>query len=387
MKGRKIILGLVSATVGLLLGEVFLSLVAPQVHRRPRMWEFDDRLGWRHVPAAVGRLVTPEFEVEIATNADGLRDGDHARQREEGSWRLLAFGDSFVEGWGVSLEASVSKQLERRLQEAKPDRRVEVINFGVAGYGTDQEMLLFEGSGRHYRPDKVLVFFYANDLWNNASKKGIGAERGYKPYFQVSRNGRLHLAGLPVEKIPQWDESWLAGQPWRRRLSRYLHRHWHFYVLLEKALAPSEISSGLRQQFYEGLYGEDEKGRWTPVWELTGRILKAFAERVEQAGAEMLLIYVPAIVQVEDQDWQTKRDLHGLVGEFDMRKPNRQLAGFTVRYDISFLDLYPSFKEAAGETKLYFRDSHWNEQGHALAAELISDYLAREWVNAGEHGE
>ena len=113
----KIGLGVAGLLVGLLLGEGLLGLVAPQVHRRPRVWEFDSELGWRHIPGAAGEMVTPEFELEIAVNIDGLRDREYARDRTPNSWRLLAFGDSFVEGWGVALEHSVSKRLEVDLQE------------------------------------------------------------------------------------------------------------------------------------------------------------------------------------------------------------------------------------------------------------------------------
>jgi len=274
--------------------------------------------------------------------------------------------------------------LERRLQEKLPDRQVEVINFGVAGYGTDQELLLFEKQGRLYQPDAVVVFFYANDLWNNTADKGIGAERGYKPFFRVGRDGGLHLAGVPVKKTRYWDESWLAAQPWHRRLGRYGHQHWHLYVLLEKALADPEVSPGQRQQFYEGLYGRDVAGRWRPLWDLTGRILQAFKETVARTGAEMLLVYAPAIVQIEEENWRTKRELHGLVGEFDRRKPSRELARLAAQHDIPFVDLSGPFAEAAEEQRLYFRDSHWNERGHALAAQVVGDYLLQR--NVGNPG-
>ena len=91
----------------------------------------------------------------------------------------------------------------------------------------------------------------------------------------------------------------------------------------------------------------------------------------------MLLVYVPAIVQVEDDNWRSKRDLLGLIGEFDLQKPNRQIARLAAAYGIPLLDLYENFKQVSGAEELYYRESHWNPRGHALAAGLIGDYLVR----------
>ena len=375
LRGAKIALGLASVCLGVLLGEILLSWVDPQVSRRSRVWQFDPDLGWEHIASSTGWMVGPEYEVEIRINADGLRDRSHSREKEAGTRRVLVFGDSFVEGWGVRLEDSVSKLLEENLQQRSASSSVEVINFGVAGFGTDQEMLLFEKLGSQYRPDQVLVFFYANDLANNSSRMGIGAERGYKPQFRLGRNGQLFLTGVPVKKVPFWDEDAWRAQPWKRRLGKYLYEHWHLYVLLHKVLAPAEVKAEQRQMFYESLYGKGYDPRIGQAWELTGRLLQSFKEKVVGANAQLLLVYVPAIVQVEEENWTMKRDLYGLIGEFDLRKPNRELARLAARYDIPMLDLNEEFARQARRQILYFRESHWNPQGHALAARLVADYL------------
>ena len=377
MRSAKIILVAVSFIAGLLLCEALLSWVKPQVFRRPSgVWQFDARLGWHHTPGASGGMVSPSFAVDYRINAEGLRDREYPREKDPQTWRILAFGDSFAEGWGVEVEESVSKQLEERLREAMPQRKIEVINFGVAGYGTGQELLFFEEVGKPYQPDQVVLFFYPNDLWNNGNRQGIGAERGYKPFFRLGPDDRLQLFGVPVKKATFWDASARSSRPWYQRLDLHLRQHWHLYVLLDKALRPApEISGQQRQHYYEGLYGTGDLDRWASRWELTGRLLQAFHTAVAQAGAELVLVYVPTIVQIEEEDWQNKRDLYGLIGEFDLLRPNRQIAGFAALYGIPLLDLYESFEPASQTQKLYYQDSHWTPQGHALAAALIQDYL------------
>ena len=365
----KIALALVSLACGLALCELALSLLHPQLFRRPPVWQYDRELGWSHVPDSVGRLVTPEFDVEMRINSSGLRDREFAAEKAAGVRRVALFGDSFVEGWGVPIEAAVSRQLEACLRRAGD--AVEVANFGVAGYGTDQALLFFEQQGTRFGADEVVLFFYGNDLWNNASRRGIGAERGFKPYFRVRANGQLALAGVPVQESGFWRQPSL---PLATRLQRYFSQHWHVYRLAQKAWQP-EVPRGQQQDFYAGLYGAD--ARFAPAWELTGRVLASFKQSVEQQGARLTVVYVPSIVQVEEDNWRAKRELYGLIGEFDLQKPNAQLAGFASQYGFALLDLLDEFREKAQTQTLYWRDSHWNAAGHALAAERLCALLRR----------
>ena len=97
----KIALALVSLVIGIALCELALSFLHPQLFRRPPVWRYDPELGWSHIPDRVGRLVTPEFDVEMRINSIGLRDREFAETKAAGVRRVALFGDSFVEGWGV----------------------------------------------------------------------------------------------------------------------------------------------------------------------------------------------------------------------------------------------------------------------------------------------
>jgi hypothetical protein len=364
-----------SFAVGLILCEVFLRLFAPQVTRRPPVWGYDQALGWRHIAGASGRMVSPEFDVHVHINSDGLRDREYDVEKPPDVRRILVFGDSFAEGWGVPVERTFSEKLENnpgRGGESNPP--IQVLNFGVAGFGTDQELLLFRRHGTRYLPDDVVVLFYANDLWNNQSHKGIGSERGHKPYFRISGAGELMLRGVPVEKSRYWslqEGAWPL--PAAQRFQRYLFEHWHTLAIAGKALRSSPVPAAQQAKYYEGLYGRTETARDKTGWGLTGAILREFQQAVVAMGARFHLVYVPAIVQVEEENWRLKQQLHGLSGEdFDLQKPNRQLRAIATEHQISFVDLTPTFVAEARTRTLYFRDSHWNEAGHALAAEVVA---------------
>ena len=178
-----------------------------------------------------------------------------------------------------------------------------------------------------------------------------------------------------MEKHPFWDPDILESQPLYWRLGKYLIERSHFLALAANTMNPPELDAGERELFYRALYGVGDDPASAQRWRLTGLILEAFKASAGEAGAELVLVYVPAIVQLEDDDWRGKRELLGITGEFDMAKPNRELARLAAQHDIPLLDLSEGFEREGGGQRLYFRESHWTPAGHALAARLVADFL------------
>jgi len=72
---------------------------------------------------------------------------------------VVLLGDSLVWGFGVS----EGESLADTIASIRPS--VDVLNFGVAGFGTGQELMLLEAEALAYAPDRVvLVFTLANDV-------------------------------------------------------------------------------------------------------------------------------------------------------------------------------------------------------------------------------
>ena len=94
---------------------------------------------------------------------------------------ILLAGDSFVQGVGVEDEATVGRQLANTL------RGHHVINLGIAGYGSDQELLSIEDyfrTGSHSVSD-IVVVVYENDFRDVQKSFDFALARS-KPVFRVS---------------------------------------------------------------------------------------------------------------------------------------------------------------------------------------------------------
>jgi hypothetical protein len=185
---------IISTLFALFLSEMALRLmdfdplyVSPE---RDRFWKYDSLLGWAHEPGQEGIFETPQFRTFVRINENGLRDRQHSYERQNDFKRILVLGDSFAWGYGVEESERFSQLLEASLD-------VEVINAGVSGYSTDQELLWYRNEGIKYETDLVILMLAGNDVGDN--DRELVSTIYYKPKF-VLEEGQLALKGYPVPK-------------------------------------------------------------------------------------------------------------------------------------------------------------------------------------------
>lgn len=117
----------------------------------------DPLLAHEHAPNRTAVLMGVDFQ----TNSKGLRDREFSYDRRPGTLRILMLGDSLTVGWGVPVEQTFSKKIEKLFTADGVD--AEVINTGVGNYNTIQEVEYFLTEGFKYRPDIVVLNFFVND--------------------------------------------------------------------------------------------------------------------------------------------------------------------------------------------------------------------------------
>src|SRR4051812_34618680 len=89
-----------------------------------------------------GFIITPEYRHKFTTNSRGFRGRDeYAIPKPRGVYRILALGDSVVDGYGVEDDETFCAKLQKKLT---PVRRTEVMNLGIAGFGNAEELVQLE---------------------------------------------------------------------------------------------------------------------------------------------------------------------------------------------------------------------------------------------------
>ena len=114
----------------------------------------------------LGYGLTPGYDAGgIRVNALGFRGPDIVVPKPSGTFRIVAIGDSTT--FGLAGEACpYAAQLQALLLGRGSDRRFEVVNAGVEGYGSDYALRLLETRIGRLQPDVVILFIGWNDLYS-----------------------------------------------------------------------------------------------------------------------------------------------------------------------------------------------------------------------------
>ena len=147
------ILVLISCLLALLIAELFSRIVFfkslllnhTATHHKT-FCEYDELLGWKHKSNVNLTFVTPEYSSLLSFNEKGHRGPNIEYNNPDNKFRILILGDSFAEGYTVNFDDLFSEVLKREL-EGLAGQDIEIINTGVGGYSTDQELLLFNSEG------------------------------------------------------------------------------------------------------------------------------------------------------------------------------------------------------------------------------------------------
>lgn len=148
----------------------------------------DTLLGWRYQSNWRDTLT--------ALNAEDLRsDHEYALQPPAGRRRVALFGDSFVYGNEVALRDSWARLTE------SADTTLEMLNYGVGGFGDDQAYLRYQAEGATLSPDIAVLGFTTDDLSRvvNVYRRFRSTQEPpvFKPRFHLT-DGRLSLTLSPV---------------------------------------------------------------------------------------------------------------------------------------------------------------------------------------------
>ena len=245
-------------------------------------------------------------------NSQGYR-GKELSMRKNDEFRIFAIGDSNTLGWSDKDGPNWPMYLQELLTDR--DKTFSVINAGVWGYSSYQGEKRFEES-LSLKPNMVLISFGANDAHMVAVSDAefIATQyASFKPFLYKFKTGELVIAFL--DKV----------------------------ISSKKAVGKDELVHRVSVEEY--------KDNLTKIIEIS-----------KKNNIECILLTRPFIGKSPDSLWWKNFAPAYVKATIEVGK----------NYDVPVIDMYSYFRDK----DQYFADeSHFNENGHRLAAKIIYDHI------------
>jgi hypothetical protein len=303
-------------------------------------------------------------------NALGAReDGETPRAVPEGRRRLLIFGDSFAAGTRLPGPSTWTAQLER----LRPD--LDVVNFGVDGYGMGQSYLLFRRVRAQLDWDAaVFLFVPRHDSWRDINVSRWVGERWLsyapQPRFVLAGEG-VRLVSPPYRQVADFYASnWPQASP---ELRQHLRAYDRFYDPL--LYEPPPVVGHLVSWKLLALWMAERRGqvkRKAVIDDLDGeaftvceRVLRRAGDEAEGAGRALIVALLPA-----ENEVRAMRSSPGACARWRRIVERLQASGLLV------VDLAPALVEAPVEDIDHGADdSHYGPRASARLAAALSRAL------------
>jgi PAS domain S-box-containing protein len=341
----------------------------------------DPVLGFRERPYHRAQIATfrgyaysPLYGIDVPaqklvwqTDGEGFRN-----QSDSSSADIAVIGSSFPE-YGTDFENTYPRQLENKLGGQR------VVNFAKAGYGPFQYLEVLKRYVVKKKPQYVLFAFYPpGDVdgymadWVTGRKHGGQAKRniafgGFFPRYRIAlqQSWQMLTSGC-----------WTALQLAFQKLVGSDVIHPDVAVLR----LPNNVTEKLLLVDRHSARSTDDLLS-SPEWHEMEKVLADFKHVTEQNQIVPLIVYIPALTEIYAEystlqsgtNWLAVRESQ-IATSNNNEEASRRLAA---KLGIELISLRPSFKQAARQGKLlYYRlDSHWNEEGRAIAAKATAEAI------------
>jgi lysophospholipase L1-like esterase len=293
--------------------------------------------------------------VPVAINNLGLRGSDTTIAKPPGVFRIIGVGDSITFGYGVRVEDTFLRVLERDLNASAPAGvRYEVINAGDPATGLEYYTHFIEQDAPALQPDLILVCMALNDIDPLLDPEPI------EPHASSSR---------------------------LRSVNGFLLTHSYLYnamyvptksILYRLNILHLKDNEGFGFLAIEPPSPEQDKAR-----QGVNRYIARIANFTRMHGQRLGIVVFPVEPQLSERALELyEQKLHLFLGpEALIGQPQRWVEQMGADYDVPVLDLLPAMRKAY-HGQLFLRNRsisvdpvHPSPAGHQIAGDEIARFV------------
>ncbi len=328
------------------------------------LYEYDAKLEYRLRPGIVrSQSAINRPDALIRVNRWGFTDTEFPRSKPTGEFRGLMLGDSVTMGYGLTYPDTFSAQLERLLDARDlAHRSHQIINAGVHGYATYQELEVFRRS-LNLDPDLVALGFCMNDV--------------VEPFVVSKRFGGVGLDYHGVFETPNPLTGYLLNETGFGRLAQRLMQR-------SKRREAEKLTELYNVRSM--VVGSRTMPRFIDAWKIVLDDLERIYSLAAAHHKPIVLLIFPFTMQLNNPA---------------MREPQAILREHARRHGVDFLDFTDDFARRIfddpevldllrrkgydpDEIRHFYRwkideyfldQDHFTPRGHAVVAERLFQYL------------
>lgn len=262
------------------------------------------------------------------TSAQTLQDYSYSEAKPAGTFRIVVAGDSFTFGPDLQFDDTFPKRLERMLSLHDGPPRVEVINRGVAGFSTRDEVNVVKQAASQ-QADLILLQITLNDPELELYRPKPGEPSRFGPLVITKQNHPLLY-------------------------------YWKSLGFVVQRLHAEKTRSEYKKYFFD-LFEKPES------WNNFKGSVEEIARVRDRYNIPVAAVVFPLISFGFDDDYPF----------FALHK---KIADLAASLHIPVLDLFESYRGIPSERMQIIpgKDSHPNEIAHRIAAERIYLWLSQQ---------
>lgn len=410
-RSRRIVGKLILVTIGFFFGAIVAEIALRAVgYSYPEFYTMDPVRGYALRPGAEG-WYRKEGAAYVRINSVGLRDREHSITKPANTIRIAVLGDSYPEALAVSQEETFWSVMGERLQEcsAFAGNKIELLNFGVSGYGTAQELLTLREEVWKYSPDIVMLAVTTNnDIADNSRALKKTDEI---PYFVYQDNHLILDDSFRTSPTFVWRQRPISSVGrWLRDHSRFVQAivEGHHALKIRAAAWRAQktantnpegiqpVVQGPATQKADQLSRADELGvdnliylepgnaEWNEAWRVTEGLIALMRDEVKTRGAQFIVVTLSNGIQVVPSPL-VREAFEKRLGVTDIFYPDNRIRSACTREGIPVITLAPELQKFAVSNNTFLHgfgenigNGHWNPAGHRVAGELLAKKLCQE---------
>ena len=310
-----------------------------EVPSSPNLTSKDSTLKWRY---------SPNFE----RNSLGLKNRKITKKKSN-QYRILILGDSLIARGETSSGKLFTTIVEENLNKRFGKREVlfEVINAGIAGYTTYQELEFLRIYGLDMEPDLVILGIVFNDTY-------------FKYLHRPAKNYQLLVD--PSSLLNRFDKETLPGYFFQ--YSYLAHSLVQAFEVIQKNLSGEFHFSFERR--YDFFLSWKKYG-----WRNTKRLLLSMKRTLHESKIGMMIMIFPVSEQIDE-------DIRKMDPDFVLF-PQKRLEEICEEIDIPCLDFTEDILRGGGHV-LYDDYLHLNKRGNDIVSNKLTEFISEDHLLGGK---